>query len=73
MSANADKLATKIRSLTDIEKLQLVDSILSELDQPDPEIDRVWAEEARRRWKAYKTGQLQTVSYKVVMEKYRRS
>ena len=73
MSAKSEKLATEIRSLTDIEKLHLVDSILAELDQPDPEVDRVWAEEARRRWKAYKAGRLPTVSYEAVMAKYRRS
>lgn len=73
MSAKSEKLATEIRSLTDIEKLRLVDSILAELDKPDPEVDRVWAEEARRRWKAYKAGRLPTVSYKAVMARYRRS
>jgi putative addiction module component (TIGR02574 family) len=71
MSAKSEKLACEIRSLTDIEKLRLVDSILADLDQPDPEIDRVWAEEARRRWKAFKAGKLPTVSYKTVMAKYR--
>ena len=73
MSAKAEKLATQIRSLTDLEKLQLVDSILADLDQPDPEIDRAWAQEAHRRWKAYKAGRLKTVSYRAVMEKYSRS
>ena len=27
-----------------------------------PEIDRVWAEEARKRWAAYKAGKAPTVS-----------
>lgn len=68
-----DKLAAEIHVLPDIEKLRLVDAILADLDKPDPEIDRVWAEEARRRWTAYKAGQSSTVSYETVMAKHHRS
>jgi len=64
------ELDAKIRSLPDNAKLELVDSILAQLDKPDPEMDRVWAEEARRRWKAYKAGKVETVSYEQVMKKY---
>ncbi len=72
MAKSVDKLAAEIRVLPDIEKLQLVDTILEDLDKPDPEIDRVWAEEARKRWEAYKAGRIPTVSYESVMAKHRR-
>ena len=65
------ELKAKIRSLSDTEKLELVDSILIQLDRPDPEIDRVWADEARKRWLAYKSGKLESVPYDKVMGKYR--
>ena len=71
MSTNADKLVSEIRDLPDSEKLRLVDAILSDLDKPDPEIDRVWADEARQRWAGYKAGRIPTVSYDEVMSKYR--
>ena len=71
MSSTADRLEQEIKSLPDIEKLRLVDAILADLDRPDPEIDRIWAEEARKRWDAYKSGRLRTVSYEEVMSKYR--
>jgi len=71
MSTISDELAAKVSTLPDTEKLQLVDSILMQLDKPDPEIDRIWADEARKRWLAYKAGKLETVSYDQVMEKYR--
>ena len=64
MSTAADKLATEIRALPEVERLRLVDAILTDLDRPDPEIDRIWAEEARKRWAAYKEGRLPTVSMK---------
>ena len=65
------EIKAKIRSLSDTEKLKLVDSILTQLDKPDPEIDRIWAEEARNGWQAYKAGKLETVSYEKVMGKHR--
>jgi putative addiction module component (TIGR02574 family) len=71
MGTIRDELAAKIKSLPDIEKIELVDSILMQLDKPDPEIDRIWADEARKRWKAYKSGKLETVPYDKVMSKYR--
>jgi putative addiction module component (TIGR02574 family) len=67
MSTNADKLVSEIRGLPDSEKLRLVDAILSDLDKLDPEIDRVWANEARKRWAAYKEGRVPTVSYEDVV------
>ncbi len=71
MGTITNELAEKIKSLPDIEKIKLVDSILMQLDRPDPEIDRIWAEEARKRWMAYKAGKVETVSYEQVMDKYR--
>ena len=73
MAKNIDKLGKEILDLPDVEKLRLVDAILTDLDKPDPEIDRVWAEEARKRWAAYKAGRAPTVSYESVMAKHRRS
>ena len=71
MAKSVDKIAQEIRELPDVEKLRLVDAILTDLDKPDPEIDRVWAEEARKRWAAYKAGKVPTVSYESVMAKHR--
>lgn len=68
-----EKLAEQIHELSDIEKLRLVDAILTDLDKPDPGIDRVWAVEARKRWAAYKAGRVPTVFYESVMAKHRRS
>jgi len=70
MATKNKELEAKIRSLPDNAKLELVDSILMQLDKPDPEIDRIWAEEAKSRWKAYKAGKLKTVSYAQVMRKH---
>jgi len=72
MAKVLNKLAAEIHDLPDVEKMRLVDTILRDLDQPDPEIDRVWAEEARQRWAAYKAGQVSTLAYETVMANHRR-
>ncbi|MBI2907309.1 MAG: addiction module protein [Chloroflexi bacterium] len=72
MDTAAERLASEIQALTDVEKLRLVDAILTDLDRPDPELDRIWAGEARKRWDAYKAGRIPSVPYEDVMAKYRR-
>jgi len=70
MGTSSKELSAKIKALPDKEKIELVDSILMQLDKPDPELDRIWAKEAKKRWKAYKAGKVETVSYEQVMKKY---
>ena len=71
MSTVPEELVTKIRELPDTEKLKLVDLILTQLDKPDPELDKIWAAEAAKRWTAYKEGRLKSIPYGEVMERYR--
>jgi putative addiction module component (TIGR02574 family) len=68
MAKNVDDITEEIRKLSDADKLRLLETIVSDLD---PEIDRVWADEARKRWSAYNAGKVPTVSYESVMAKYR--
>jgi putative addiction module component (TIGR02574 family) len=72
MATQAERLVSEIRALPEEEKLRLLDAILTDLDKPDPEIDRVWATEARKRWIAYKAGRHAIVSYEELMAKYNR-
>lgn len=71
MPTLSEEIEVKILDLPDTEKLRIVDFILAHIDRPDPEIDRVWAAEASRRWEAYKAGELETVSYEEVMARFR--
>ena len=73
MTKSAEIIASEIQTLSDLEKLQIVDAILSDLDKSDPEIDRAWINESKKRWALYNSGKAETVSYMRVMEKYRNS
>jgi putative addiction module component (TIGR02574 family) len=53
------------------EKAKLVDQLISSLDKPDKEIDKLWAEEAESRLEAYQEGNLKAVSLEEVLSKYK--
>jgi len=72
MRTAAEKVRKQARSLPDSDKLQLVDVLLTELDKPDPDIDRVWAAESQRRWKAYKAGKMKAIPYREVMKRFKK-
>lgn len=48
------------------ERYMLLEMLHQSLDKPDPEIDRIWREEALRRVRAYDEGKLATVSMEEV-------
>ncbi len=44
------------------ERFTLVEGLIKSLDEPDKNLDDIWAEEAEKRLKAYRAGKLQGVS-----------
>ena len=48
------------------ERYMLLEMLHQSLDKPDPEIDRIWREEALRKVRAYDEGKLATVSMEEV-------
>jgi putative addiction module component (TIGR02574 family) len=43
------------------ERFALIDELLHSLDRPDPDLDRIWIEEAERRLAAYRSSRVQGV------------
>jgi putative addiction module component (TIGR02574 family) len=58
-------------NLRPAEKAELIDKLLSSLDNPDQEIDALWAKEAEARIEAYDQGKIKALNLKEVLEKYR--
>ena len=63
------EIARQALKLTSAERSDLVDLLLKSLDQPDPEIDSVWAEEAEKRLRAIDEGRLGVVPLEEALEK----
>lgn len=48
------------------ERYEVVEKIMQSLDKPDPEIDKVWAEEALHRARACDAGRMKTLPFEDV-------
>jgi putative addiction module component (TIGR02574 family) len=53
------------------EKAELIDKLISSLDEPDKEIEKLWANEAESRINAYEQGKIKALTLKEVLEKYK--
>jgi putative addiction module component (TIGR02574 family) len=67
MNAKTKALSEQARKLAPEERIELVEDLLSSLDPVDPEIDRLWAEEARDRLGAYRRGEIEAVTLEEVL------
>lgn len=70
MNERVKKLSEEIRKLSPEEQADLME-ILQVLTyrEPDPEIEKAWAEEAKRRWQDYLDGKTKTVPAEEVFAK----
>jgi putative addiction module component (TIGR02574 family) len=55
------EILEKALKLPPEERFVIVEGLLKSLDVPDPDLDRVWAEESERRLKAYREGRLAAI------------
>tara|TARA_B100002049_G_C15804992_1_gene260487 strand:- start:207 stop:422 length:216 start_codon:yes stop_codon:yes gene_type:complete len=70
MSVTVDKILDDALTLSPAERAALVEELLSSLDKPDSEIDRLWAEEAEARIDAAERGEMKSVPASQVFGKY---
>jgi putative addiction module component (TIGR02574 family) len=63
------ELLEKALKLPPEERFIIVEGLLKSLDVPDPDLDRVWAEEAEKRLKAYREKRLSAISMEEVFRK----
>ncbi len=72
MNAQIRNLLTEAERLAPSERIELIELILESLDEPDAELDRRWANEARDRLEAYRRGELSARDFDEVLAKYDR-
>jgi putative addiction module component (TIGR02574 family) len=73
MNERVKRLTEEIRKLPPEEQAELIDElIVLTYREPNPEIDKAWAEEAERRMVAVRSGETQTIPMEEVMERLRK-
>jgi putative addiction module component (TIGR02574 family) len=73
MTNKVKELTREVASLPSKEKLSLLNTLLTSLDQPDPQIDTLWKKEAESRIKAFKQGKIKAVPLQHALAKYRKA
>ena len=53
------------------ERLQLIEMLSRSLNKPDENIEKIWAEEAEKRYKALEEGRIKTIAVKDIIERYK--
>jgi putative addiction module component (TIGR02574 family) len=72
MGRAIEKIEEEIRSLSAGEKVELLRSLIAELDAPaDPDVEHAWLEEAQRRHRELIEGKVQGVPGERVFENLR--
>ena len=57
--------------LRSAERLQLVELLTKSLNKPDEKIEKIWAEESEKRYKALKTGKVKTIPFSEIVLRYK--
>jgi len=72
MAYPIEKIEEEIRSLSAAEKLELLRSLIAELDAPaDTDVEHAWLEEAQRRHRELVEGKVKGIPGERVFEKLR--
>ncbi len=58
-------------NLKPVERVQLIEWLAHSLNEPDEDIDAIWAEEAEKRYEALKQGKVKTIPLEEIMKRYR--
>jgi putative addiction module component (TIGR02574 family) len=72
VATNTQKILKNALELPTLERANLVDKLLSSIDQPDEQIDNLWRKEVEDRIKAYQDGKIKAVTIQEVLSKYRK-
>lgn len=50
------------------ERFMVVEGLIKSLDAPDDSLDKIWADEAEKRLKAYRAGKLEGISMEEIFK-----
>ncbi len=66
----SSQLKRKVFSLSELEKIELIEALQNSLDRPSPDVEEIWARESEARYMAYKDGKVEPIPMADVMSKY---
>jgi putative addiction module component (TIGR02574 family) len=70
MNERIKELTEQASLLPPVERAELVEGILQSLDATDPNLDELWAEEAKDRLAAYRRREIEALDFDETLAKY---
>jgi putative addiction module component (TIGR02574 family) len=58
-------------SLSPAERLRLIEALSNSLNKPDESIEKIWADESEKRYKALEEGRIKVIAFKDVIQRYK--
>ena len=68
---NSKSILTEALQLRPAERLQLIEWLTQSLNKPDEKIEKIWAEESEKRYKALKAGKVKTIPLSEIDLRYK--
>ena len=70
MPPTTETLSEQVLQLAPVDRMALVERILDSLDEPDPALDALWAQEAEDRLAAFRRGDIRAVPLADVLARH---
>lgn len=70
MAEMEQHLAEQALKLPAQQRARIAERLLQSLDQPDPNLEAIWAEEAESRLAAYERGEIKAIPVQEVLARY---
>ena len=68
---DANSILKKALNLSLAERLHLIEMLTLSLNKPDENIEKIWAEESEKRYKALEEGRIKVITFNEVIERYK--
>jgi len=65
---NSKELLGQALELTPDERFMVIEGIIKSLDEPDSSLDTIWADQAEKRLKAYRAGNLEGIPMEEIFQ-----
>ena len=70
MSISSEVILQDALTLPAIERVKIIDQLLSSLDEADARLDAKWAEEAEARIDAFERGEIRSIPLEEILARY---
>ena len=68
---NTKSVFEEALQLRPAERLKLIEMLTRSLNKPDEDIEKIWADESEKRYKALEEGKVKTIAINEIIERYK--